>query len=247
MTHKNSLQLWFSNLFSQKEVVFITWFVIIFIGTTGVLAAFGLLPAELLEETDGRDLSTEIVESAAKAFGGANSSGANDSLANGSDSGASSSNSNKNNSQKLTQVGYPVRLVIPSIQIDTKVQFPENTKVSTLDTELTKGPVYYPGSGTVNSGNMFIFGHSTGYKVVINKAYKVFNELKNVQIGAPVYVESEGKMFAYKVRSVDKVNKDDTMVKFDTTSHLLTLSTCNSFGAKTDRYVVVAEFVGEVK
>ena len=51
------------------------------------------------------------------------------------------------------------------------------------------------------------------------------------------------KRFTYRVRSVDKVDKDETLVTFDTKAHLLTLSTCNSFGSKSDRFVVVAEFV----
>lgn len=218
-----------------------------------MLALFGLLPSELTEKSDGRTLSEKVAEKATGVVTGVESvSNTEDDVWNTNKTKPSStvkSDTNSLQTQKssnLTQVGLPTRLVIPSLQIDTKVYIPRNTTTAVLDSDLTKGPVYYPGSGTINSGNMFIFGHSTGYKVVINKAYKVFNELKNIKQGDFIYVESEGKNFSYRVRSVDKVDKDETLVTFDTKAHLLTLSTCNSFGAKSDRYVVVAEFVGQI-
>jgi LPXTG-site transpeptidase (sortase) family protein len=236
---KNPLKSGFNSLFSPKETSFILWFVIFFLGSAGILALFGLLPSELTEKSDGLTLSEKVAETATNAVTG--NSGANSSASN--ENNGSTSVTNTNN---LTQTGLPVRLTIPSIQVDSQVYIPRNTSTAVLDADLTKGPVYYPGSGTINSGNMFIFGHSTGYKVVMNKAYKVFNELKNVKIGEIIYVESEGKKFSYRVRSVDKVDKNETLVTFDTKAHLLTLSTCNSFGAKSDRFVVVAEFVGQV-
>lgn len=213
---------------------------LIFLGSAGVLALFGLLPSELTEQSDGLTLSEKVAETAVYAVTGNN--GGNDSKDD-QDIWMNGNGTKNNPTNNITQVGLPARLIIPSIQVDSQVYIPRNTSTSVLDADLTKGPVYYPGSGTINSGNMFIFGHSTGYKVVINKAYKIFNELKNLAPGDMIYVESEGKRFTYRVRSVDKVDKDETLVTFDTKAHLLTLSTCNSFGSKSDRFVVVAEFV----
>jgi LPXTG-site transpeptidase (sortase) family protein len=144
-------------------------------------------------------------------------------------------------------IGYgilPARLIIPAINLNTAVDNPTSTSTASLDYELTKGPVRYPGSGTVGYGNMFIFGHSTGWKVVINKAYKVFNDLKTLTPGEVIYITSGEKTYEYRVRGVTKVDKNDTLITFDTTVNMLTLSTCDSFGAKTDRYVVTADFVG---
>jgi LPXTG-site transpeptidase (sortase) family protein len=228
-----SMKQYFKSLFNQKETTFILWFVVIFAGTAGLLSAFGLLPSELQETSDGKTLSSEIVDKATGSIVGQDPSQNQD--------------QNSATVQNLTAQGYPSRLVIPSIGVDTPVRIPKSSDIDVLDNELTQGPVYYPGSGTVNSGNLFIFGHSTGYKVVINKAYKVFNDLKTLNTGDLIYIQSEGKVFSYSVKSVSQVNKDQTLVEFDTTSHLLTLSTCNSFGAKTDRYVVVAQFVGQVQ
>jgi len=262
---KNPLNI----LFSPKEASFIGWFMLIFLGSAGVLALFGLLPSEFTEQSNGQTLSDRIAGGvlgtnaeqsgqssldsnsqtenplglpfSESALGILNSTG-NNTGGNGGLTNAQVNNRPTTNTQKTT-VGLPTRLIIPSIAVDTKVYIPRNTSTAVLDADLQKGPVYYPGSGTINTGNMFIFGHSTGHAVVINKAYKVFNELKNLNSGDIIYVESEGKRFTYRVRSVDKVDKDETLVTFDTKAHLLTLSTCNSFGSKSDRFVVVAEFV----
>ena len=240
---------------------------LIFLGSAGVLSLFGLLPNELTENTEGQTLSQRI----ANAFNGDSTTGANQQNNNGFDTetglpfsesalgilnstGKPSNNTNtkpsvssgSNSNTNVVVNGIPTRLTIPSIGVSTQVYTPRNTSIAVMDADLTKGPVYYPGSGTINTGNMFIFGHSTGHAVVINKAYKVFNELKNLNQGDIIYVESEGKKFSYRVRSVDKVDKNETMVTFDTKAHLLTLSTCNSFGSKSDRFVVVAEFVSQV-
>jgi LPXTG-site transpeptidase (sortase) family protein len=248
---KNPLNI----LFSPKEALFIGWFMLIFLGSAGVLALFGLLPDEFTEQSDGRTLSEKVVESAVEVVTDTNidtnlDTNVGDANSNELPNNAflsTSQNTSKNPSQRLTQTGLPVRLIIPSIAVDTKIYIPRSTATAVLDADLQKGPVYYPGSGTINTGNMFIFGHSTSHAVVINRAYKVFNELKNLTSSDIIYVESEGKRFAYRVRSVDKVDKDETLVTFDTKAHLLTLSTCNSFGSKSDRFVVVAEFVQEVR
>lgn len=261
---KNPLRL----LFSPKEATLIGWFIVIFLGSAGMLSLFGLLPNELTEQASGQSFSDRI---AAGIFGnsdtdpnsetGAQNTGFNTNgssfpdaalgISGGTNGNGQARPNGSNNGNAVVGAngvvnGLPTRLTIPSIGVDTQVYVPRNTSVAVMDADLTKGPVYYPGSGTINTGNMFIFGHSTSYSVVINKAYKVFNELKNLSEGDMIYVESEGKRFAYRVRSVDKVDKNETMVTFDTKAHLLTLSTCNSFGSKSDRFVVVAEFVKQV-
>ena len=139
---------------------------------------------------------------------------------------------------------YPEHISIPSIGLDSDIENPVTTNIDKLDDELAKGPVHYPGSGTVGVGNMYIFGHSTGFPVVINKAYKVFNDLHTLSAGDLIYVQSGDSSYEYKVRDVHKVDKNDTLIQFDTNTTMLTLSTCDSFGAKTDRYVVQADYVG---
>lgn len=138
----------------------------------------------------------------------------------------------------------PQRIVIPRISVDTSISNPDTERVDILDEYLKKGAVRYPGSGDLAYGNMFLFAHSTGFRVVQNPAYKAFNNLKKLGNGDEIRVYSEdGKTVAtYKVTSVRLVPDSEALVRFDTTAHMLTLSTCNTFGKKEERYVVEASF-----
>lgn len=136
----------------------------------------------------------------------------------------------------------PTRIVIEKIGVDSTVSNPNSTKVSVLDEYLKKGAVRYPGSGLIGSGNMFIFGHSTSLKTVNNQAYKTFNNLRNLKIGDDIKVYGEFKVYTYRVSSVVLVDEKQALVKFDN-KNKLTLSTCNTFGEKSERYVVEADFV----
>ena len=135
----------------------------------------------------------------------------------------------------------PARVMSTDLDLDTKVTNPESTNVKTLDAELLKNAVRYPGSGTISSGNMFIFAHSTGFKVVNNKAYKAFNEIKKLKEGDTIQIQSvSGKTYKYKVTSVTIASKYDTYIDFTAKTPSLTLTTCDSFGSASDRYVVKA-------
>jgi hypothetical protein len=62
---KNPLKSAFNSLFSAREASFIVWFILIFLGSAGVLALFGLLPSELTEKSDGLTFSEKVAETAA--------------------------------------------------------------------------------------------------------------------------------------------------------------------------------------
>lgn len=137
----------------------------------------------------------------------------------------------------------PVRITIPSVGVDTVVYNPESTSVTVLDSFLAKGAVRYPGSGLAGVGNMFIFAHSTGLRVVNNPAYKTFNNLNQLVAGDLIYVSSGSQTYTYAVEKVSLVNKNTALVDFTVKKNMLTLSTCNSFGQVDDRYVVEASLV----
>ena len=60
-------------------------------------------------------------------------------------------------------------------------------------------------------------------------------------MGDKIEVKSMGgPSYFYKVTSVEKVSKYDTYIDFSAQSPSLTLSTCDSFGKASDRYVVKA-------
>jgi LPXTG-site transpeptidase (sortase) family protein len=143
------------------------------------------------------------------------------------------------------QVGEaPLKIQIPKIGVNAEVYNPATTTVSILDNYLLKGAVHYPGSSLLGGeGNVFIFGHSTGFAIVNNQAFKTFNNLKNLKQGDLINVSSDKNVFVYKVLSVKLIGAEKELIEFNTTGKKLTLSTCNTFGAKSERYVVEADFV----
>ena len=139
-----------------------------------------------------------------------------------------------------------MRIIIDSIEVDSKIVNPHSTDLAVLDEALLDGVVHYPGSGNLeDTSNMFLFGHSTGFRVVNNEAFKVFNNLKHLEKGNVIRMQSQEKEYVYRVTDVSLVNADEAFVELSNTKKTLTLSTCNSFGAKQERYVVKALFVGE--
>ena len=144
-------------------------------------------------------------------------------------------------------VTLPDSLSIPKLGLETAVGKPPTPDITTLNNALAHGAVYYPGSGSIEQGNIFIFGHSADiYKNVQNQALKVFNGFQKLVPGDPIIVTADGVRYMYKVTSVKKVVDDNTVVTFDTSNRKLTLSTCNTFGQKQDRIIVEAEFSQEM-
>jgi LPXTG-site transpeptidase (sortase) family protein len=139
----------------------------------------------------------------------------------------------------------PVRIVADAVGLDVEVVNPLATSISALDSALLEGAVRYPGSGILSDNeNMLIFGHSSSLPIVRNKAFQAFNGLKDLNEGDIIRVYSEEREYHYQVESVSHVNAEDTAIPLHTGEKRLTLSTCDSFGKKTDRYVVDASFVG---
>jgi LPXTG-site transpeptidase (sortase) family protein len=141
---------------------------------------------------------------------------------------------------------YPVRVIIDKIGVNTTVSNPVSPDVNILNNALMKGAVRYPGSGTLGKGNMFVFGHSTGIRVVNNQAYKAFNDLKQLEVGDIVRIQSVDREYNYKVTAVSLMDSNQAWVTFSNDKNMVTLSTCDVFGQKQDRYVVEATFVKSV-
>jgi len=139
----------------------------------------------------------------------------------------------------------PTRIIIDSIGVDTSIENPESADISVLDEALTRGAVHYPGSGNLeDTSNLFLFGHSSRLPVVKNQAYKAFNDVEKLSPGDLIRVQSDTKEYHYRVTSVREVKAEDAWVRFDTSEKQLTLSTCNNFGSKQDRFVVEADYIG---
>lgn len=135
----------------------------------------------------------------------------------------------------------PVRIVINEIGIDTPVLTPASTDVAVLDRALLSGAVHYPDSPLAGEeGNMLIFGHSSYLPVVQNKAYQAFNELQKLTPGSMVSVYTDTMRYDYKVDRVRLARAEETVITFDADEPTLTLATCNTFGAKQERWVATA-------
>ena len=106
--------------------------------------------------------------------------------------------------------------------------------------------MHYPGSGYPGVGNMFLFGHSTNWKYVRNQAYKTFNNIQNLEKGDVVEVYTDNAKYLYRVLSVRLADDSEVLVDFDGGKDMLTISTCNTFGEKQERFVVEADFVRKV-
>ena len=139
----------------------------------------------------------------------------------------------------------PTRIIIDAIGVDTKINNPTSTSIEVMDAALLTGVVHYPGSGDLEDhSNMFLFGHSTGFRVVQNESFKAFNNLDDLVKNDLIRVQSGSQEYLYRVTSVTETKAGDAFVEISNREKKLTLSTCNSFGSKEDRFVVEAAFVG---
>ena len=138
----------------------------------------------------------------------------------------------------------PVKIEIPTMKLSATISNPTTTAVEILDQDLLKGAVRYPTSARLGDvGNVVLFGHSSYLPIVGNQAYKTFDGIQKLVAGDTVIVYSSGTAYTYSVRTMTKESAIDAGINLAVTGRVLTLSTCNSFGAKTDRFVVTADFV----
>lgn len=206
-------------MLKKSQIKFIFYFAVIFILSFVLLYTAGLVP-ESLRTDEGDSLRTLWDKAQKKAIDSQVNTG-------------------------LVVSESPIRIVIDKIGVDSVVLNPNTTNVTTLDGYLKQGAVRYPGSGLLGDGNMFIFAHSAeAFYAVNNPAYKAFNGLKNLKAGDIIKVSGPGKVYKYIVSSVMVVDKNRALVEFDNTRDMLTLSTCNTLGAPSERYVVEANFGG---
>jgi LPXTG-site transpeptidase (sortase) family protein len=139
----------------------------------------------------------------------------------------------------------PIRIQIPKIKLGATIANPTSIDETVLDAALLKGAVRYPTSAKLGeAGNVVLFGHSSYLPVVGNPAYKTFDEIQKLVAGDVITVYSAGSAYEYRVRNVSKESAaSDAGINLAVTGRVLTLATCNSFGAKTDRFIVTADFV----
>lgn len=150
-----------------------------------------------------------------------------------------------NTSPVVEDDASPVRITIEKIGLDSTVVNPASRDISILDNALLSGVVRYPSSGKLSDfQSMLLFGHSSGLPVIHNQAFKVFNRIKELEEGDIIRVYSEQREYLYRVSSVKEMKAEEAFVSIQRGEKKLTLSTCDSFGSKSDRFVVESDFVG---
>lgn len=203
----------------HNYIVFAVWFLAIFTLTYTVLYVSGFVPNEI-EEDSKQTFLDDLREVALNNV----------------------SNYNNEVSDTNYSIEDPQRIVIPGTSIDIIVQNPLTKDPVLLDEYLKKGVVRYPDSGHLGKGNMLLFGHSSNWEVVKNKAYRSLNGIEKLKQGDSVYIDSDNYRYVYKVDNVKLAKADEVLVDFSRKANMVTLSTCNTFGAKQDRYVAEALF-----
>lgn len=147
-------------------------------------------------------------------------------------------------SKAIVTVALPTKIEIPKINLSATIANPTTTVVEALDKELLTGAVRYPTSAKLGeTGNVVLFGHSSYLPVVYNQAYKTFNGIQKLSEGDVVILYSADRTYTYRIKSVAKESANDAGIPLSVAGSVLTLATCDSFGAKTDRFIVVADLV----
>jgi LPXTG-site transpeptidase (sortase) family protein len=137
-----------------------------------------------------------------------------------------------------------------SISIDTlgikgiTVLNPESSSVEALDIALLSGVVRHPDSADfVDTGTIFILGHSSYLPNVRNKNFQAFNGISKLKWGDMIRVQSKDTEYVYSVDRVYEAKASDAEISIQHDTPKLVLATCNSFATKDDRFVVEATLV----
>lgn len=138
----------------------------------------------------------------------------------------------------------PTKIEIPEIGRTIDVTNPTSTDIATLDAALLDGAVRYPTSARLGeTGNVVLFGHSSYLPLVRNAAFKAFNGIEELTEGDRILVTGTSRTFVYEVESVVRASADEDAIPLSVAGSKLTLATCDSFGSKSDRFIVTANLV----
>lgn len=141
----------------------------------------------------------------------------------------------------------PISITIDRLDRTITVLNPTSNSYAALDDALLRGVVRHPDSANLNdrNGNMLIMGHSSYLRNVMNRNFQAFNGLQNLTWGDTIRVRSVDTEYTYRV---DRVYEDKASVVNIPTRAIeqkLTLVTCNTFGAREDRFIVEATLVSK--
>ena len=151
---------------------------------------------------------------------------------------------------ETTSTALPVRIKIPSANIDLPIQNPNTRDVQALDGILQSGPARYVDSAKLGeNGNVVVFAHSSHLPIVHNQMFRAFNNVPELKAGDSVtLVGADGKQYLYSVDAVAKADvQSGTSIDLSPAiGRKLTLVTCDTLTGKSARYILTAAFVGTI-
>lgn len=135
----------------------------------------------------------------------------------------------------------PLTMTIDSLDRTLPINNPTSRTVGDLDAALLTGVVRHPDSATMlEDGTVFILGHSSYLPTVNNKMYQAFNGIQKLKWGDTIRINTSDRVYVYQVDNVYKANANNLSVPIANTGARLTIATCDSFGSKSDRFIVEA-------
>jgi LPXTG-site transpeptidase (sortase) family protein len=150
----------------------------------------------------------------------------------------------------LELAGTPDRLRIPSLGIDAPVVEAATRTQAAYKIALRSGVTHFPGTAEPGGvGNAYFFGHSSDFPWAPGDYKTVFATLPDIELGAKIYItDHDGNAYAYSATATRVVVPSDLSVLADPGNgkRTLTLQTSYPVGTALRRFIVTAEFEGEV-
>ena len=139
----------------------------------------------------------------------------------------------------------PNFLVIENLGIKAPIMFAEKREEKEYQKLLSGGVVHVPGTALPGeTGNCFIFGHSSDFFWKPGKYKTVFALLPNIKIGEKIILtDAKGEAHTYRVLESLSVNPDrtDLLAQANNQQKILTLQTSWPLGTALKRWIVRAE------
>lgn len=138
----------------------------------------------------------------------------------------------------------PVAVIFDSLERKVVVLNPESSTVEALDAALLNGVVRHPDSADFKKkGTIFLLGHSSYLPNVRNKNFQAFNGIQKLKFGDTIRLQSKDTEYVYRVDRAYEAKATTAEVPIQFGEAKLVLATCDSFGAKDDRFIVEATLV----
>lgn len=133
-------------------------------------------------------------------------------------------------------------VTIPTIQVKAPVIFEPSYEEKQVQLALRRGVVKFATTADPGqSGNVVLFGHSSGQPWAPGDYKFVFTNLDKLRAGDKIYLDYKGQRYIYQMTTSQVVLPEEVGVLNPTNKPTLTLITCTPVGTSQKRLVVTAE------